>query len=116
MIFVMLAAIALLNQVFIFSGIAQAITKAIVVLGLGQLGFLLMIDAFLIIATFFIEPFALMFIVMPLLIPVCNAMGVSLVLVGVLFCMCALVGMITPPMAIMLYLTARITKVPPWER
>jgi len=115
MIFVLLAAIALMNQVLVFSGISQTITKAIVGLGLGQVGLLLMIDAFLIAITFFVEPFALMFVVMPILAPVCNAMGISLILVGVLFCMCALIGQITPPMGLLLYFTARITKVPAEE-
>jgi len=49
------------------------------------------------------------------MMPSCATLGINMVHFGVVVCISILVGMITPPMAIQLYITSKVSGVPPQE-
>jgi TRAP-type C4-dicarboxylate transport system permease large subunit len=72
---------------------------------------LLLINAILLFLGCFIEGIAIMIISVPTLIPVMKALQVSLVHFGVIVVLNIMIGLITPPMGMSLYIVSDLAKV-----
>ncbi len=72
----------------------------------------LLIIGFILLLGLFIEGTPVLIIFAPIFVPVMQDMGISLVLFGVVFIMAVLVGSITPPVGVLLYLSCSIAKIP----
>jgi TRAP-type C4-dicarboxylate transport system permease large subunit len=55
---------------------------------------------------FFIEGMAMMFIAIPLFVPAAVKLNISLIHLGVIFCISVLIAGVTPPVSTFLYATA----------
>jgi C4-dicarboxylate transporter DctM subunit len=73
---------------------------------------LFLIIGFILLLGLFVEGTPVLIIFAPIFVPVMEALGVSLVLFGVLFVMAVLVGSITPPVGVLLYLGCGIAGIP----
>ncbi|MCF8019752.1 MAG: TRAP transporter large permease [Vallitaleaceae bacterium] len=73
---------------------------------------LALIIGFILLLGLFVEGTPVLIIFAPIFVPVMQALGVSLVLFGVLFVMAVLVGSITPPVGVLLYLGCGIAGIP----
>ena len=51
-------------------------------------------------------------VIVPLFIPTCNALGIDLVHFGVLIVVNSMIGLITPPYGILLFVISAVTKIP----
>jgi tripartite ATP-independent transporter DctM subunit len=71
---------------------------------------LLAINAFLLVVGLFIELFAALVILVPLLMPIVLSAGVDPVHFGIIICANLVMGALTPPMGVLAFVTARITK------
>lgn len=60
----------------------------------------------------FIEGTAIMYITVPIFMPILNQLGVNLVQFGVVTVLAMMIGMITPPVGVCLYATSAISGVP----
>ncbi|WP_322893419.1 MULTISPECIES: TRAP transporter large permease [unclassified Yoonia] len=82
-------------------------------LGLSDNGWviLLVIMVILLIAGMFMDPVTVMFIALPIFLPVAREMGWDPVWFGVLVMVNLAIGLITPPVGINLYVAANITKL-----
>lgn len=82
-------------------------------LGLSENGavILLVIMVILLIAGMFMDPVTVMFIALPIFLPVAREMGWDPVWFGVLVMVNLAIGLITPPVGINLYVAANVTKL-----
>jgi C4-dicarboxylate transporter DctM subunit len=71
-----------------------------------------MIDLILFVAGFFVDCSVLQLVFVPLLYPLCKLIGVSATHLAVIVFVSIGVGTITPPMAMNLFITSRILKLP----
>ncbi|SDK22817.1 TRAP transporter large permease [Natronincola ferrireducens] len=73
---------------------------------------LLMINALLLFLGTFIEALALLILVVPILVPVVISAGVDPVFFGILVILNLMVGILTPPMGMALFVVSRVGKIP----
>lgn len=79
---------------------------------LGPIGFLIAVNLLLLVLGCVIEGGAIILIVIPLLIPTAEALGIDLVHFGVVAVVNAMIGLITPPYGLLLFIVSSITKEP----
>lgn len=73
---------------------------------------LLLIAGFLLIAGCFLDTTAAILMVTPILMPVVNTLGINPVVFGVMLVVALIIGIITPPFGICLFVVADVAKVP----
>ena len=71
-----------------------------------------MINALLLFLGMFIDALALQFLVLPMLIPVAANFGIDLVFFGVMTTLNMMIGILTPPMGMALFVVAQVGKMP----
>lgn len=113
MVYVIMAGVSLFGFVVSRSGLGGILVNFILDTGMGRLGIVVILNVALLGLGFFISPFTLLYLAIPVLAPVAGDLGISLIWIGVLWLMNALVGAITPPMAAALYIAARVAEVEP---
>ena len=74
---------------------------------------LLAINAFLLVVGMFLETLPALLIMSSILLPVVQVLGVDLVHFGIIMCFNLIIGIITPPMGIGLFVAARVAQVSP---
>ncbi len=72
---------------------------------------LMIINVFLLLIGIFMEPLPAMFILIPVLVPVVQAVGIDLVHFGLVMVFNLCLGLITPPVGILLYICANFAGV-----
>ena len=75
-------------------------------------GFLIAINLLILALGMVLEGGAILLIIIPILIPTVQAMGIDLVHFGVIAVVNAMIGLITPPYGLLLFIVANITKQP----
>lgn len=73
---------------------------------------LLMINLLLLFLGMFIDALALQFLVLPMLIPIAQHFGIDLIFFGVMTTLNMMIGILTPPMGMALFVVARVGKMP----
>lgn len=92
--------------------IAEAIASGILSISDNRYVVMLLVVIIILILGCFLETSAAITLVTPIFIPLLNAMGVNLVHFGVLLVVDLAIGMITPPVAVCLYVASGISGVP----
>ena len=92
--------------------IPQAATEFIVSLNLSPLAFLFTINVFLLLFGIFMEPLPGIMILVPILAPVADAMGINSLQFAMIVILNLTLGMITPPVGGLLFVTSVVSKVP----
>jgi C4-dicarboxylate transporter, DctM subunit len=92
-------------------GILQPVAKAIVDLGLGSFGTIMLLALGLIIVGMFLDGVSIYLILLPILIPIAQAFQWDLVWFGVILTMLVAIGQFTPPVAVNLMVSCRIAQV-----
>ncbi len=72
---------------------------------------LIMINLLLLFLGMFIDALALQFLVLPMLIPVAEQVGIDLVFFGVMTTLNMMIGILTPPMGMALFVVAQVGKI-----
>jgi tripartite ATP-independent transporter DctM subunit len=75
------------------------------------LGFLVMVNILLLIVGCFMEALAAMLILIPILVPASIALGIDPVHFGLIFVLNLMIGTITPPVGVVLFVTAKIAEI-----
>lgn len=73
---------------------------------------LIMINLLLLFLGMFIDALALQFLVLPMLIPVAEQVGIDLIFFGVMTTLNMMIGILTPPMGMALFVVAQVGKMP----
>lgn len=73
--------------------------------------FLLLFVAIVIFLGMFLDGTTMMIILVPLLLPVADGMGIDLIHFGIIYLLCSAIGNVTPPVGLVMYTVCDITKV-----
>lgn len=110
MIYFLIIGSDLMGRMFAYVELPQMITGYVAAMDLGPLGFLLMVNAVLLVMGFFFSSLPMVIIVLPLFIPSVISLGIDPVFYGVLAVTNSLIGEITPPMGPQLWIAAPVCK------
>ncbi|MGB7191868.1 MAG: TRAP transporter large permease subunit [Collimonas pratensis] len=91
--------------------VPQALTEAILHMGLGTVGFLLVVNILLLVAGNVMEPSSIILIMAPILVPVAVKLGINPIHFGIMMIVNMEVGMCHPPVGLNLYVASSITKM-----
>jgi C4-dicarboxylate transporter DctM subunit len=100
------------SRILVLEQVPSALTDLIYNVSTNKYVILLMIDVILFIAGFFVDCSVLQLVFVPLLLPLCQSIGVSTTHLAVIMFVSIGVGTMTPPMAMNLFISARILKLP----
>lgn len=100
------------NYVITREDIPNALAGFMAGLDLSPVGFLIAVNILILLLGCVLEGGAIILIVIPILIPTVQAMGIDLVHFGVIAVVNAMLGLITPPYGLLLFIVASITNQP----
>lgn len=112
MILILIAGAMLLGKAFTLIGFPQTISRWVVGMRLGSMGFLFLFIFMFIILGCIMEGLALMFVTIPLIVPAALAVNIDPIHLGIVFCFSVLIAGMTPPVSIFVYATAGMFKIP----
>ncbi|MCY0967038.1 TRAP transporter large permease [Parathalassolituus penaei] len=110
-ILLIIAVVAAANWLLTFSQIPQAISQAVLNTVTDPWMFLLMVNAILLLVGLFLEGIAAMLILLPILHPIAMSLGIDPTHFGIVVIFNLMIGLITPPMGICLFVADSIAKV-----
>lgn len=93
-------------------GILDAATNGIIAISKSPAMFLILTDIIFLIAGFFLDAISILYVVMPLFLPVLQVFHVDILFFGIMTTVALAIGQITPPVAVNLYVTANLIKKP----
>ncbi|HSB80343.1 MAG TPA: TRAP transporter large permease [Candidatus Methylomirabilis sp.] len=88
------------------------VARGIQTLGLGRIGFLLVINLFFIFLGCIMDAIPAMLIFFPVLLPVAKGLGIDPIHFGVVVVLNLMIGLLTPPVGGLLFLEAKIADIP----
>ena len=94
------------------AGIADQLVQYVKHLNLQPWQFLLFINVVMLVLGMFLEVFAIILIVMPLILPILNALDISLLQFGIVLTINMEIALISPPIGLNLFVLASISKQP----
>lgn len=94
------------------SQVPQAMSQLLMSISSSKIVILLIVNVFLLFVGMFMEATAAILILSPILIPVMTAVGVPLTQACLVMVLNLMVGVITPPVGVVLYVTSNVAKVP----
>ncbi len=110
-IMLIVAAAALYSWILAREGLPQRITGFFLGIGAEAWLFLALVNVLLLVLGCFMEPLPIMVIVVPTLLPVAKALGIDLVHFGLVVTLNLMVGLITPPVGLVMFVVMHITKI-----
>ena len=109
MIMFIIANAMLFAHFLTIENVPQMITNGLMEMNVDKIMFLLLVNILLFFAGDFMEPSAIIMIMVPLLLPVAIALGVNPIHFGIIVTVNMELGMITPPVGLNLFVTSGIT-------
>lgn len=109
MILFILAASTAFSWIFAFSGTSSALVSAIISMELSPMMFLIAVAVLLLILGIFIEGIATAVLMVPILWPIADAMGIDVIHFGMVVCIANVVGTMTPPVAVSIFAAQSVT-------
>lgn len=108
----LIAGAMVFNYVIAREDIPQTVSRLLTAFELTPLGFLIFTNLLLLILGCLLEAGAILLIVVPILLPAAKALGVDLVHFGIVVTVNLMIGLITPPYGLLLFIVANITRQP----
>lgn len=99
---------SLFAYVLTYEKIPQTIVTGLLAITENKFLLLLIINAVLLLAGTFMETSAILIIMVPLLLPIIDKLGMNMVHFGIMMCVNTAIGMLTPPFGVCLFTTARV--------
>ncbi len=109
MIMFIIANAMLFAHFLTIENIPQAITEALIEANVNKYMFLIAVNLLLILAGSFMEPSAIIMIMVPLLLPVAVALGIDPIHFGIIITVNMELGMVSPPVGLNLFVTSGLT-------
>ncbi|OOF70699.1 TRAP transporter large permease subunit [Rodentibacter caecimuris] len=104
----MVMAVTFFGDMIAREQVAMRIAQVFVAVADSQLMVLVMINLLLLFLGMFIDALALQFLVLPMLIPIAMHFNIDLVFFGVMTTLNMMIGILTPPMGMALFVVARV--------
>ncbi len=109
---IILAGSFILNYAFTAEGVPQAMAQWAQGMHLSRLNFLLLVNVMFLVLGCFLDVSVLLLVFVPMLIPAAKLLGIDLVHFGVLVVLNMMIGLITPPFGMLLFVTKALTGIP----
>jgi tripartite ATP-independent transporter DctM subunit len=103
---------ALLGYCISVSRLPQEFGAALTGLTANPLVYFLIVNLLLLVVGCFMEALSAMLVLIPILVPTALALGIDPVQFGLVFVLNLMIGTITPPVGVVLYVTAKVADVP----
>jgi tripartite ATP-independent transporter DctM subunit len=107
-----IASAYLLNYAFAAEGIPGQLAQWVAGLQLGPLRFLLLVNVVFLVLGCFLDVSVMLLVFVPMLIPAARALGIDLVHFGVVVVVNMMIGLVTPPFGMLLFVTNALTGIP----
>ncbi len=107
-----IAAAAVFAWILTTSQIATQLSQIVLGVSENRYAILLIINVIFLIAGCFLDANSAFYILLPIIVPVLNAIGVDLLHAGVFLTINMAIGMITPPVGINLYVGCNVAEIP----
>ena len=108
----LIAGALVFNFVITSENIPKTISTMLKAYELSPLAFLLMVNVLLLVLGCFLEGTTIILVILPVLLPTAEALGVDLVHFGVMAVVNIMIGLVTPPYGLLLFLMTKIADVP----
>ncbi len=108
----LVASAFILNYAIANERLADSLVNAISALQLTPIMFMLVVNVFFLILGCFLDGAVMMLVFVPLLIPSAKALGIDLTYFGIIVTLNFMIGLITPPYGLLLFVMASLTRVP----
>ncbi len=102
----------ILNFVVVSENIPGMMSDALTGIDMHPLVFLLMVNILVLLLGCVLDATTIILVIVPLFIPACRALGIDLVHFGVLVVVNSMIGLITPPYGILLFVINAVTGIP----
>jgi tripartite ATP-independent transporter DctM subunit len=109
---VIIAGAFVLNYVFASEGAAQALADWVSARNLSPLAFLLMVNAAFLVLGCFLDTTIMLLVFVPMFLPTAKALGIDLVHFGVVVIVNMMIGLVTPPFGMLLFVTNALVGIP----
>ncbi|BCH25659.1 C4-dicarboxylate ABC transporter permease [Mesorhizobium sp. L-8-10] len=101
-----------LNYVVASENIPNLVAQSLVGVNVSPLAFLLCVNLLLLILGCILDAATIILVIIPLFIPACRELGIDLVHFGVVAVVNCMIGLITPPYGILLFVINAVTRIP----
>jgi tripartite ATP-independent transporter DctM subunit len=101
----------ILNYIVITENIPGVMTTYLQGIDISPLTFLLFVNVIVLLLGCFLDATTIILVIIPLFIPVCKALGIDLIHFGVLVVVNSMIGLITPPYGILLFVINAVTGI-----
>jgi tripartite ATP-independent transporter DctM subunit len=108
----LIAGAMVFNYVITSENIPAHMSAAMKGLDLSPLGFLLLVNAILLLLGAFLEGSTIILVILPVLLPTAVALGIDPVHFGVMAVLNIMIGLVTPPYGLLLFMMVKIADVP----
>lgn len=106
---ILIAGALVFNYVVTREDIPQAVSQFMTAMNLTPLGFLLMVNVLLLVLGALLEGGTVLLVIVPILIPTAKLLGIDMVHFGVVVTVNLMIGLITPPYGLLLFIMGNIT-------
>lgn len=108
----LIAGAMIFNYVVTIENIPVSLAKFMSGFDLSATGFLLLVNLILFLAGCLLEGTTILLVIVPIFIPTAKALGIDLVHFGVVVVVNIMIGLLTPPYGLLLFVLANMTKQP----
>jgi C4-dicarboxylate transporter, DctM subunit len=112
---ILIAGALVFNYVVTVENIPGALRTLLAGYDLSPIVFLLIVNLTLLVLGCVLEGITILLIIVPIFIPAAQALGIDMVHFGVVVVVNIMIGLITPPYGLLLFIVANITKAPLWS-
>jgi tripartite ATP-independent transporter DctM subunit len=100
------------NYVITIENIPASVAHFMATFHLSQVAFLLLVNAILLVLGCLLEGTTILLVIVPIMIPTARALGIDMVHFGVVVVINVMIGLVTPPFGLLLFIVANMTKQP----
>jgi len=108
----LIASAFILNYAITNEKLAESLVASISSMELSQLQFMLVVNIFFLILGCFLDGSVMMLVFVPLLMPSVRVLGIDTIYFGIVVTLNFMIGLITPPYGLLLFVLSSLTKVP----
>jgi C4-dicarboxylate transporter DctM subunit len=108
----LIAGALVFNYVVTVENIPQSLSTILARWELSPTGFLILVNIILLLLGCVLEGTTILLVVVPVLIPTAEALGIDMVHFGVMVVVNIMLGLVTPPYGLLLFIMTRIAEVP----
>ena len=102
----------ILNFIVVSENIPATMAAMLIDIDISPLIFLLAVNLLILLLGCVLDATTIILVIVPLFIPACRALGIDLVHFGVLIVVNSMIGLITPPYGILLFVINAVTNIP----